>query len=149
MKYLKTYNESVNVRFTDIVEDIKDILMDLEDDGYYIGVYWSPIPTDVKKKLISIQINKMNKPLFVKNEEELELLSSTLERLERYLVSSNFKIRSFFFDNSEYNRLTCGVEKGESFKSIFHKFWFIKKHKERMFEFTDIGDYIQIGLLEK
>lgn len=143
MRYLKTYKIFEGANQDGILDDIKDILLELEDAGYFIIVNWTPLTLTgySKQKEIFIQINKVNKPQFVKDETELEALSSSLDRLKTYLMSSNYEIKNFFFDNSSYNLLTHQIESGKSFKWIFDKFWNNK--------LGDIGDYIQLTLREK
>ena len=144
MRYLKEYSLFEGVSQDGILDDIKDILLELEDAGYFIMANWTPLTLTgySKKREIFIQINKVNKPQFVKDETELEILSSSLDRLKTYLMSSNYEIKNFFFDNSSYNLLTQEIESGKSFKWILHKFLNNKK-------LEDIGDYLQLTLIEK
>ena len=149
MRYLKTYKIFEGVNQDEILDDIKDILLELEDAGYFILVNWTPLTLTgySKQKEIFIQINKVNKPQFVKDETELEALSSSLDRLKTYLMSSNYEIKNFFFDNSSYNLLTHKIESGKSFRWIFDEFWVNRLTTYK--EFGDIGDYIQLTLREK
>lgn len=154
MKHLKSYKIFESI---DIINDIKDILIQLDDLGYstYVSGY-------NKKKELSIQINKMNKDSFIGSEDNLEAIISTFEHLESFLSGSNFEIKNLFFDNSSYNILTNSFKgspmlrvgdnepfsEGKSFREIFTKFY--KEYNPwSLSSLGDIGDYIQLTLKEK
>lgn len=153
MKHLKSYKIFESV---DIINYIKDILIQLDDLGYLTYVQWTPltIAGNNKRKELSIHINKMNKDSFIGSEENLEIIISTFEHLESFSSESNFEIKNLFFDNSSYNILTNSfigsnymgyIPSRKSFREIFTEFYesFLNTHK------GDIGDYIQLTLKEK
>jgi hypothetical protein len=160
VKHLKSYKIFESV---DIINDIKDILIQLDDLGYSTYVKWSfPFGNFCgsgynKKKELSILINKMNKmdkKSFIGSEDNLEAIILTFEHLESFLSGSNFEIKNLFFDNSSYNILTNSfigsnymgyIPSRKSFREIFTEFYesFLNTHK------GDIGDYIQLTLKEK
>jgi len=152
MKHLKSYKIFESI---DIINDIRDILKELEDIGYSTYVQWTPLTIAgyPRKKEIMIQINKMKKKSFIGSEEDLETIILTFEHLESFLSDSKFKIKSFFFDNSSYNILTNSITEGKSFREIFTNFY--KEYKDSHSYFIlpeslgDIGDYIQLILVEK
>ena len=174
MRYLKTYKIFESV---DIINDIKDILIQLDDLGYSTYVQWTPLTISGynKKKELSILINKMNKmdkKSFIGSEDNLEAIISTFEHLESFLSESNFEIENLFFDNSSYNILTNSFKgspmlrvgdnepfsEGKSFREIFTEFY--RKYTKMvaaaletdpwsLSSLGDIGDYIQLRLKEK
>ena len=164
MKHLKSYKIFESV---DIINDIKDILIQLDDLGYSTYVQWTPLTISGynKKKELLILINKMNKmdkKSFIGSEDNLEAIILTFEHLESFLSGSNFEIKNFFFDNSSYNILTNSFKgspmlrvgdnepfsEGKSFREIFTKFY--KEYNPwSLSSLGDIGDYIELTLKEK
>ncbi len=102
MRHLKRYNESreVNIEFDDsvnldnVVSDLKDILIDVIDLGFW---------TDVKANnyVITITISRLRSEKgFIRNSEEFDSIRSVLQRFKNYAKENNFNI-----DDTWLNRL--------------------------------------------
>lgn len=88
MKYLSSFNESTNNEsFSEIVEDIKDIFIDLEDFGFKIDISIISNPN----KFIKLYINRLDE-LFIHSDNELIVFNEFLNRLNKYLNNKGMSI---------------------------------------------------------
>ena len=151
MKHLTPYKifETNYPFLTDsLKEEIKDILQDLHDIGFFINI--SPTPMTIvgrnTKGEFYIYLDKDNRKSYLESREELEILISSLEHLLSYIKKVNFKTVGFYFDNSSFNTLT---------ESLISKKRSIRQILEMTFGNTldlnqvDIGDYIFFKFREK
>jgi hypothetical protein len=144
MKYLQKY-KFFESRISDILEDIKDIFLNLSDLGYWI--YVSPTPMTIVGRNIKgeyfVRIDKLDKKTFIENAEALETIITSLEHLLNYIKETNLELISFYYDNSSFNLLTNLLITSEKT---------IREILEETFENsldTDIGEYIHLSLKEK
>lgn len=86
MKHLKNYNE------LDILDDLRDILLDINDLGFYTHV-------GDNKQLITITISRLQGTLleikdFFNNEEDLLIVKESLNHIKEYAKLNGYLIDS-------------------------------------------------------
>lgn len=92
MKYLKQFNESINnLSFTEIVEDIKDIFIDLDDFGFKVDISVMEQTTNKNIKFIHLYVTRSH-DVFIHNDNEFYVFHETLIRLNKYLSNKGLLI---------------------------------------------------------
>lgn len=89
MKHLKRYNESTDqgdIRLGELVNDLKDILLDIDDIGFstYVNVRKIGHGTNTSF-IITVTISRLrNVKGFVRSEEEFNSIKEVIGRVENY-----------------------------------------------------------------
>ena len=83
MRYLKTFNESNRLSYTDIKNDIEDILSEIVDMGYKIQVYGVRPSTDFSDQIEINIYNNSHPEAFT--QDNLEEINETIGRLYDYM----------------------------------------------------------------
>ena len=145
MKYLKRFNESID---SDIISNIKDILVDLQDKGIDVEILKQPISGRDGLNILISDPNNLNhighafrvgdKPL----RHSFDICSDTwdsLYRLYDYLVSEGYVLRdiSFRARDSKSGSNSDGANSLDEFKRIvevfgYHSFaYIILKYRQK------------------
>jgi hypothetical protein len=102
----------------EMIEDIKDILIELEDNDIPYKIYPD---NDISLKKLSLSIRRLifkKEDFYIKIEHPIDLtqgwLKSTFRQLESYLKSNNFKLqyilsKSIFSEISEYDDIDSAL----------------------------------------
>ena len=112
MRYLKRFNES---NTDDIIENVKDILLPINDMGYEISVIEGPLSTkDDESQLIIRVVSWTDKPLWITDEVKDELM-----RMKDYLQSEGYNSIEVY-----YHIATPGTQSSRDIKKFddFMKF---------------------------
>jgi hypothetical protein len=157
VKYLKSYNESSE---KDIIQDCKDILLDLDDIGYKTIVYYlnshtnlnffgDDVPDDFYNNFIQ-DLNKQ-KDIYVKIEPTLPHLK---ELNEEDLAKSDEILRLISYLGScgyEYYRVTFGeLSIRLVFHSINENYHVVRKRDEKNFILRNIPkSYADMSLTDR
>jgi len=92
VRYLRSFNESLECKkFSDLVlEDIKDILLEIEDIGYYTNAYTLYSSYTFFEIQIDITKDEDSLDIFIDNSDQIDLIdiSEIWEPLERILEYS-------------------------------------------------------------
>lgn len=83
MRYLKTFNESNRLSYTDIRNDIEDILSDIVDMGYKVHTYGVRPSTDFSDQIEINIYNNSHPEAFT--QDNLEEIRETIGRLYDYM----------------------------------------------------------------
>ena len=101
-KYIETFEEDENV-----LDDIKDLLLEIEDMGYenriWLNDYYAEQSKKEKVTKIEIESNKDKKV----SKEDFEIIIEHLKRLNDYLQSTDFRIKKIeLYDFSKVSTST-------------------------------------------
>lgn len=106
MKYLKKFNESESHNISDIINDIKDIFIELEDDGYNIKVITKDVPfpkTNLNNRiLIEIYKNSNTKRNSIYNDPELMYLNNMYRNIKNKEILDIRHISEYIIRTSDY-----------------------------------------------
>lgn len=106
MKYLKKFNESESHNISDIINDIKDIFIELEDDGYNIKVITKDVlfpKTNLNNRiLIEIYKNSNTKRNSIYNDPELMYLNNMYRNIKNKEILDIRHISEYIIRTSDY-----------------------------------------------
>jgi hypothetical protein len=97
MRYLKSY-KIFESHTDDIIENVKDILLPINDMGYNVSVNHYIINGDTNQLIIRV-VTYVDKPLLITDEIKEEFI-----RMKDYLHSEGYTIKAIFYleDRKEY-----------------------------------------------
>lgn len=98
MKYLKGFNESKKfLTYSELIYQIKDILLPISDLGYDVGVEMSK---DIDTNRIYVRIVRYGDPTLVWNEE----IEDEFNRLREFSLENGFKLSKVYYITEPNNR---------------------------------------------
>ena len=88
MKHLKTFNES-NDNLKDIVQELKDIALELTDEGFRVDIYQLPANTErfIKIRVDILKIHGDFYRNYTIEDFQYQEISETTDRMIRYMES--------------------------------------------------------------
>ena len=91
MRYIKSFNESKDfLKYSEIIEEIKEILLPISDLGYDIGV---EMDKDIDTNRIYVRVVRYGDPTLVWNKETEE----EFNRLKEFSLENGFKISKVYY----------------------------------------------------
>ena len=126
MKYLKRFSETLdesssNESHTDIIQNVKDILLPISDMGYEISVNHY-INVDTNQLIIRV-VTYADKPLSITDEVKEEFI-----RMKDYLNSEGYdSIEAQYYTRDEYNNSFSSGKYLKQFDDFIDAFNSVKK----------------------
>ena len=119
MRHLKRFNESYT---DDIIENLKDILLPINDMGYDISVKHYIINGDTNQLIIRV-VTYADKPLSITDEVKEEFI-----RMKDYLNSEGYdSIEAQYYTRDEYNNSFSSGKYLKQFDDFIDAFNSVKK----------------------
>lgn len=104
MKYLKGYKIFESSNDKELLEDIKDLLVDLEDQGFYVNVFKRRVDYSTTSEDILVSIYKEKRPdpnisLYTLGIFEYSDVEYYVNRLINFMEKNNYILRGDLEDN--------------------------------------------------